>query len=566
MSNENAKIDENSKRTLIGVTDDPNAELRRLLIDPATGRLKVSATVTGEISGDFSNGGDIAGSVRRLGNIDDISLQIIIDDIVLMHFADSQNVGIGDSTPNGRLEVVGNNNPFDGLSVANNYMQILRHKNNITGNASGLGFSISSADGNIGGAIIVKRTGSNGQGEMQFYTKESTAGQGLPIKRMTIANDGKIIIEGELQIKTAIPSIVGQHWVATDNNGNGEWADANKTNLVFISNFNKEFVNGTVVTDNSGAGNDAVISANVIHSPNAGSYGGGVVDFANSVDDKISITDYKGILGNNPRTITAWVKVTSLTEQDIVGWGVNVLGKKSVFRLDATTVQGSAVIRFEVNTGYMVGTKNIADGDWHHVAMTFVGGSIANTKLYVDGVEDVPSLIRGRIVNTDWGENVLIGNSSMTTGRKFLGEMDEVSIYDKAISADEIFNLYLNRREALVSYPEELTKKVISPKTSNFSVGQNESNTVFTTEGSFEEITGTLPSAVAGLTYSFYNIESIATMRVQANTGDTIRISTEITVAGGSINGSDRGAFIKLTAINATEWVAESVVGIWAFN
>jgi hypothetical protein len=46
MSNENAKIDNNFKKTLLGVTDDASAELRRLLVDPTTGRLKVSAIIT----------------------------------------------------------------------------------------------------------------------------------------------------------------------------------------------------------------------------------------------------------------------------------------------------------------------------------------------------------------------------------------------------------------------------------------------------------------------------------------------------------------------------------------
>lgn len=46
MASENAKRDENRVVTLLGVTDDSAAEIRRLLIDPATGRLKVSATVS----------------------------------------------------------------------------------------------------------------------------------------------------------------------------------------------------------------------------------------------------------------------------------------------------------------------------------------------------------------------------------------------------------------------------------------------------------------------------------------------------------------------------------------
>lgn len=43
--NQTAKIDDNRRRSLLGVTDDSAAELRRLLIDPTTGRLKVSAII-----------------------------------------------------------------------------------------------------------------------------------------------------------------------------------------------------------------------------------------------------------------------------------------------------------------------------------------------------------------------------------------------------------------------------------------------------------------------------------------------------------------------------------------
>ena len=46
MSNQNASIDNNYKKTLTAVTDDVAAEIRRLIVDPTTGRLKVSAVIT----------------------------------------------------------------------------------------------------------------------------------------------------------------------------------------------------------------------------------------------------------------------------------------------------------------------------------------------------------------------------------------------------------------------------------------------------------------------------------------------------------------------------------------
>lgn len=46
MAAENSQRDENRVTTLLGVTDDSNAEIRRLLVDASTGRLKVSAILS----------------------------------------------------------------------------------------------------------------------------------------------------------------------------------------------------------------------------------------------------------------------------------------------------------------------------------------------------------------------------------------------------------------------------------------------------------------------------------------------------------------------------------------
>jgi len=66
MAQENAKIDENRKKSLLGITDDPSAELRRLLVDPTTGRLKVSAVI--------ASGGGVdsiakSGSTQLIGDV-----------------------------------------------------------------------------------------------------------------------------------------------------------------------------------------------------------------------------------------------------------------------------------------------------------------------------------------------------------------------------------------------------------------------------------------------------------------------------------------------------------------
>jgi hypothetical protein len=46
LAQQNAAFDKNFNFTLTGITDDANKEIRRLLVDPTTGRLKVTGTVT----------------------------------------------------------------------------------------------------------------------------------------------------------------------------------------------------------------------------------------------------------------------------------------------------------------------------------------------------------------------------------------------------------------------------------------------------------------------------------------------------------------------------------------
>jgi len=65
MPNQNASIDNNRKKTLLGVTDDSNAYLTRLLVDSATGRLKVSAIA---ISGAITSLNGLTGATQTFTN------------------------------------------------------------------------------------------------------------------------------------------------------------------------------------------------------------------------------------------------------------------------------------------------------------------------------------------------------------------------------------------------------------------------------------------------------------------------------------------------------------------
>ena len=76
--------------------------------------------------------------------------------------------------------------------------------------------------------------------------------------------------------------------------------------------------------------------------------------------------------------------------------------------------------------------------EWHH--LTGVGDG-ANMYIYVDGVE-----VASRVYATaGYGTNsnpFHIGAKSLTAGNHFTGLIDEVLVYDRALSAGEISQLY----------------------------------------------------------------------------------------------------------------------------
>ncbi len=109
----------------------------------------------------------------------------------------------------------------------------------------------------------------------------------------------------------------------------------------------------------------------------------------------------------------------------IRGWTSNAQGKRSV------------EVKFDLyNNGYM-------DGRWHHIAYVYDGGS---AKLYIDGLlKDKKST---NIYDITDGRTLVVGGYYPDeTKAKLIGMVDEVKIFDEALSSEEIAKLYRNEKE-----------------------------------------------------------------------------------------------------------------------
>ena len=101
----------------------------------------------------------------------------------------------------------------------------------------------------------------------------------------------------------------------------------------------------------------------------------------------------------------------------------------------------TGALRVEIGGGSVRGTKDLRDGQWHHVAgvlPTYASPDATNILLYVDGVLEPLTSSVASPINTD-SASATIGVDSQS--RYFTGVIDEARIYDRALSASEIASL-----------------------------------------------------------------------------------------------------------------------------
>ncbi len=152
-------------------------------------------------------------------------------------------------------------------------------------------------------------------------------------------------------------------------------------------------------------------------------------------NDFVEITGYKGILGPNAVTVTAWINTTSTVTGTIVGWGPNIDGQRFGFRVNENR------IRMENAGGNVQGDSNITDGQWHHVAVTIQENatiSYPDVTLYVDGIDDTRAGTDPDAFNLTASQDVRIGSRPASNDRFFMGLIDDVRIYDRTLTPEEV--------------------------------------------------------------------------------------------------------------------------------
>jgi hypothetical protein len=183
---------------------------------------------------------------------------------------------------------------------------------------------------------------------------------------------------------------------------------------------------GMIAHDSSGKGNDGTLQGN----PQwvAGKIGGALEFDGNG--DYVDCGASLAFNINTNITVACWIKVRQLDKS----WQAIVSQGDNSWRLHRSGSSNN--IAWGTNgllPKDITGSVNVNDGQWHHVAGVYDG---TQKRLYVDGNLDVSSNSTGNIDNSSY--NVNIGENAQATGRYWDGLIDDVRVYTRALTHEEI--------------------------------------------------------------------------------------------------------------------------------
>ena len=185
---------------------------------------------------------------------------------------------------------------------------------------------------------------------------------------------------------------------------------------------------GTRTADVSGHGNNGTLAGTGWTT--AGRFGDALT--FNGTTSMVSVPD-SASLGLAPgMTLEAWVRPTA------AGGARTVVGKERTGGL-AFGLFGSTAGGAPAGDGYLGGAERTVAGTgplplsaWSHLAVTYDGGAL---RLYVNGALVRSAAATGALPT---GSGPLRFGADTVAGRHFAGQIDEVRIYDRALSAAEI--------------------------------------------------------------------------------------------------------------------------------
>ncbi len=177
-------------------------------------------------------------------------------------------------------------------------------------------------------------------------------------------------------------------------------------------------------------------------------------NFPGTSDNYIT-TNYTGIAGSSERTIALWVKTTTNSRPIILSYGgvYNQINPGSTFICGVGRASNTLYASIDVQDGAISYKASTNDNTWHFyvwIVPNLSHPKCGDVKIYQDGVQlttvldywSTLSYSQNQIVNTISGTSHTVKIGQFINSPYFSGQIDDIRIFNRALSNSEIQVLY----------------------------------------------------------------------------------------------------------------------------
>jgi hypothetical protein len=231
--------------------------------------------------------------------------------------------------------------------------------------------------------------------------------------------------------------------------------------------------------DLSGNGNNGTVNNAALTADRDG-VAGSAYEFNGNPSEFIS-TNYYGIFGSNPRTITFWAALDNSADMTAISYGSNNNGQRFTCGFNYSSPGVTAGIA-QASATYAP-TSPLTG--WNHFAFVYepvFGSNVTSIKVYQNG-QVLNNLIHSGytniLLNTASGSPLSIGKNLNTLYQApFDGKIDDVGFWSRALSQQEIDLLFVACNDSIIYNPQNFTA-YSSPGWANFKCKSTDTSATF---------------------------------------------------------------------------------------
>jgi hypothetical protein len=211
--------------------------------------------------------------------------------------------------------------------------------------------------------------------------------------------------------------------------------------------------------DESGNGNNGTVNGATLTADRSGN-----ANKAYSFNGNNISTSYSGISGNGARTISFWYNLSQNSSQTdmatMLGYGGSGLAGGS---WGCAIFQNQPLI--DVSASYAIYNSTANINSWYFYCVTYDqsnGSNVLSIRLYINGIlqtSTTKTYNTGIAINTGKNSPITIGSSN-TPESNFFGKLDDIGIWNRALTQVEITKLFNSSTSNVMEANENIDLKV----------------------------------------------------------------------------------------------------------